>query len=104
VIKPVIGVLGAILALASCASSSHAPSHPKAAHTLSAVSQKSYADGEAAGKSIAIPNETDGQVQANCDVTALENMPTTDIKSRFLEGCVAGTILGMVAADQAGNG
>lgn len=102
--KRTIVVLGAILALAGCASSLHAPSHPKAAHTLSGVSQQSYKDGLTAGKSIAIPNDTDGEVKVNCAATALQQMPITDIKSRWLEGCFAGTILGMVAADQAGNG
>lgn len=68
------------------------------------MSQQSYKDGLTAGKSIAIPNETDGQVNANCAVTALQQMPISDIKSRWLEGCFAGTILGMVAADQANGG
>jgi len=99
-VKRYIAAFVAVLALAGC-TSSHVPSPPKAAHTLSAVSQKSYADGEKAGKSISISgSETDGEIDANCKVYALENMPITDIRSRYLEGCFAGTMLGMISIDQ----
>lgn len=95
--KRPIATLVAVVALAGCASS-HAPSkaHRKASHTLSAISKKSFLDGEVAGKSIAIRGETDGQMHANCRVYALENMPIGDIRSRYLEGCIVGTIVGMV--------
>ncbi len=101
--KALIGVT-VVIALAGCGSSHPtALSHPKTKATLS-VQGQSFKDGLTAGKGIAIPNESDGEVRVNCEVTELQQMPVTDIKSRWMACCFAGTVLGMVALDQAGNG
>jgi uncharacterized protein YceK len=101
-VKRTLAALVAVLALAGCASTStHHASHPSVSHTLPAISQKSYKDGLKTGESSAISgSETDGEIRANCGVMTLEHMPITDIKSRWLAGCLAGTILGMVSIDQ----
>jgi hypothetical protein len=74
-------------------------------HTLSAISQKSYKGGLKTSESSAISgSETDGEIRANCGVMGLAHMPITDIKSRWLAGCFAGTILGMAGIDQSNGG
>jgi hypothetical protein len=98
VARKVIATAMLAAALAGC--SSHSPSTPKASATQSTLSGRSFSDGLKAGESIAIPGETDGEVHANCAVTELQQMPSGDIKSRWMTGCFAGTILGMASADQ----
>jgi hypothetical protein len=97
-------VVGIALGVAACGSSGGHPSHPKGSHTQSAFVQ-SYGDGLKAGEASAISgSETDGEISANCKVMELSDLPPGGIKSRFLAGCFAGTVLGMVKLDQAGNG
>ena len=55
---------------------------------MSVVSRKSFKAGLTVGKDIAIPNESAGQMRANCEVMALQNMPAGDIKVDWLAGCV----------------
>jgi hypothetical protein len=83
----------AALLIAGCGASHPKPTPKKTAGTTSALSQKSFNDGYATGKTIAIPNQTVGERQANCGVTKLEDMPTGDIASDWLSGCMLGSML-----------
>jgi len=71
--------------------------HPAPAHTESALSQKSYKDGETVGEDSAIDG-TLAEDRANCADTATGQMPAGDIQSRWVDGCVAGTFLAFIAA------
>jgi hypothetical protein len=56
--------------------------------------------GLAFGKATVIPNETDAQYHAHCK----RHMPVGANKANWMGGCFAGTILGLMAIDQANGG
>ncbi len=91
-----------IVGLAVLTGCSARPSGPTPAGSQSVVATKSYTDGVKAGESISLPNETAAQMQANCAVTALKQMPSSDTKSAWMGGCVAGTIQAEIQAGDSG--
>lgn len=93
--KRLVLIAPAAILLAACGGASH-PS----THELPAISQKSFTDGEKAGEGIAIPNETQGQITANCKVTETEQVPAGDIASRWMQGCIIGYTEGLIKQDQ----
>ena len=68
------------------------------------VSRKSFEAVLTVGKGIAIPDESAGQMRANCEVIALQNVPAGGIKVEWLAGCIAGTIVGQIVAIQSNGG
>jgi hypothetical protein len=98
--RAVVGiVLAAILALAGCGSAATTTHHPKASGTTSALYQKSFRDGESYGQMAGLPGSSPSQVQANCGVLRLQDMPTGDIASGFMAGCM---LTGLIAANSGG--
>ncbi len=89
-----LAVASAALALAgiSACGSSSTPK-PKSPAT-SQISQKSFTDGETAGKSIALANSSVGQAAEDCKVTEIEQMPTGDVASQWMSGCELGALTG----------
>jgi hypothetical protein len=85
------------LAVFAGASACSGRSTPAPAHTESALSQKSYKGGETVGEDSAT-HGTLAEDRANCADTATEQMPAGDIESRWVDGCVAGTFLGVIGA------
>jgi hypothetical protein len=96
-VKWIFVIVGLIVLAAGC--SSH-PSTPAGSQSVS--STKSYSDGEKAGESISLPNETATQMQASCEVTAQKQMPSSDTKSSWMGGCVAGIIQAEIQAGDSG--
>jgi hypothetical protein len=90
-VKRALTALVAVLALAGCGASTtdHHASKPKTSATTSLYEQ-SFQDGESYGSTAdAVPSSTSGQIQANCEVLELENIPAGDISSAWLAGCEA---------------
>jgi len=95
--KRTVVVLAAILALAGCGSAaSHTSSKPKTSATNSPLAQKFIKDGESAGHSAGLPGSTASQVQANCGVLRLEDMPVGDLAKDWMTGCMP---TGLLAAN-----
>jgi hypothetical protein len=79
--------------IAGCGASHPKPTPNKTSGTTSVLSQKSFNDGYAEGKTIAVANVNVNERQANCEVVGLQDMPTGDIKSDWLSGCMLGSML-----------
>jgi hypothetical protein len=94
-------ITGAMLAAAVAGCASHG-STPNAAAPHTAQGQKSYKDGFKIGEAISLTNETAGQMQANCTASARQKMPGADIKSEWMDGCVAGIIQAEITSGNSG--
>lgn len=101
--KRTIAALVAVLALAGCGSAATTTTHQHH-HLKVPLSGKSFKDGMKVGENIAIPNKSDGQIKANCAVSAVEQMPAGDIKSSWMGGCFGGYIMAQIKSDQSNGG
>jgi Prokaryotic membrane lipoprotein lipid attachment site len=96
-VKRTLAALVAVLALAGCgASTTTHVSKPKTSATNSRLAQKSIKDGESFGQEAGTSGATAGQVQANCGVLRLENMPIGDMAKDWMTGCM---LTGLIAAN-----
>jgi len=97
-----LSALAAITGVSACAGK-YGPSPAQVAQA--ALSQKSFNDGETAGKANAVRATSDGLMKDGaCRTMAATMMPKRDIESDWVTGCVDGGLMGLIHANQSAGG
>jgi hypothetical protein len=92
--KIVLAAVGLTIALSVTAcGSGNTPSYPKVFGTTSALYQRSFKDGQSFGQTAGVPGSSVGEIQSNCGVLRLENMPSGDSASCWMAGCMFSGLL-----------